>query len=107
MQQPRCTEEFKREAVRISTMRGQSISSVASDLGSSKSTRKRWRQTIAEQDLLSGPHEDMRLERARGRKENALLCQERDLLKKATAFFVRETKRCSSQASMRRRPACL
>ena len=36
----------------------------------------------AEQNLLSGPHEDMRLELARGRKANALLQQERDLLKK-------------------------
>ena len=52
---------------------------MASDLGIGKSTLKRWRQTIAEQDLLSGPHEDMSLELARLRKENELLRQERDL----------------------------
>ena len=53
------------------------------DLGIGTSTRKRWRQMRAEHDLLSGPHEDMRLERARrGRKENALQRQEGDLLKK-------------------------
>ena len=93
MQQAKCTEECKREAVRISTTRGQSLTSVASDLGIGTSTRKRLRQMCAEHDLLSGPHEDMRLERARERKENALLRQKRDLLKKATAFFVRETRR--------------
>ena len=93
MKQRKFTEEFKREAVRISTMSGQSISSVANDLGIGKSTLKRWRQMIAEHDLLSGPHEDMSLELARLRKENELLRQERDLLKKATAFFVRETRR--------------
>ena len=91
MRQPKCIEEFKREAVRISTTRGRSVSSVANDLGSGTSPRKRWRQIIAEHDLLSGLNEYMRLERARGCKENAPLRQERDLLKK-TAFFIRETK---------------
>ena len=77
----------------MSTTRGQRISSVASNLGIGKSTLKRWRQMIAEQDLLSAPHEDMSLERARLRQENEFLRQERDLLKKATAFVVRQTRR--------------
>ena len=106
MQQRKCTEEFKHEAVRIVTTRAQSVSSVA-DPGIGTSTCKRWRQMRAEHTLLSGPHKDMRLEHARGRKENALLRQERDLLKKATACFVRETRRCSLHASLRRRPRCL
>ena len=93
MRQATFTEEFKREAVRILTTSGRSLSSVASDLGIGQSTLKRWRQTIAEQDLLSGPHEEMSLELARLRKENELLRQERDLLKKATAFFVRKINR--------------
>jgi transposase len=42
---------------------------------------------------LSGPHDDVGKELARLRKENELLRQERDLLKKATAFFARETNR--------------
>lgn len=93
MKQRKFTEEYKREAVRILTTSGRSVPSVANDLGIGKSTLKRWRQMIAEQDLLSGPHEDMGLELVRLRKENELLRQERDLLKKATAFFVRETRR--------------
>ena len=93
MRQAPFTEEFKRDAVRILTTSGRSLSSVASDLGIGQSTLKRWRQTIAEQDLLSGPHEEMSLELARLRKENELLRQERDLLKKATAFFVRKINR--------------
>ena len=47
---------------------------------SGTSPRKRWRKMHAV--LLPGPHEDVRLKRARGGKENALLRQERDLLKK-------------------------
>lgn len=93
MKQREFTEEFKREAVRILTTSGRSISSVAEDLGIGKSTLDRWRRNFAEKDLLSGPHEDMNQELARLRKENELLRQERDLLKKATAFFARETSR--------------
>jgi transposase len=40
---------------------------------------------------LSGPHSDASKELARLRKENEILRQERDLLKKAAAFFARET----------------
>ena len=93
MKQREFTEDFKREAVHILTTSGRSISSVAADLGIGKSTLDRWRRIFAEQDLLSGPHEDMSQELARLRKENELLRQERDLLKKATAFFARETSR--------------
>jgi len=93
LKQREFTEDFKREAVRILTTSGRSISSVAADLGIGKSTLDRWRRIFAEQDLLSGPHEDMSQELARLRKENELLRQERDLLKKATAFFARETSR--------------
>lgn len=46
-----------------------------------------------EADLLSGPHEEMRKELARLRKENEILKAERDLLKKAAAFFAKETSR--------------
>ena len=69
------------------------ISSVAADLGIGKSTLDRWRRTIEERYLLAGLHEDVNLELARLRRENELLRQERDLLKKATAFFARETSR--------------
>ena len=62
---------------------------------------------FAEHDLLPDPYEDMRLKHARGRKENALLRREGALLQKATAFFVRETRRCSLHVAQRRRPISL
>ena len=93
MKQRKFTEDFKREAVRILTTSGRSISLVAFDPGIGKSTLDRWRRNFAEKDLLSGPHEDLSQELSRLRKENELLRQERDLLKKATAFFARETSR--------------
>ena len=65
---------------------------MVSDLGIRKLTRQRWRQMIAAHTLLSALHDDMSLERARLRQENALLRQQCDLLKKATAFGVRKTR---------------
>jgi transposase len=87
------TEEFKREAVRLTETSGRTIARVADDLGIGLSTLARWKGRYREADLLAGPHEDTTKELARLRKENELLRQERDLLKKATAFFARETSR--------------
>ncbi len=67
------------------------IKQVAEDLGVGLSTLTRWLGVYREQELLSGPHDDVDSELARLRKEIALLRAERDLLKKATAFFARET----------------
>ena len=92
MKQRVFTNEFKREAVRIVDTSGRSIPVVAGELGIGKSTLDRWCRTFREQDLLCGPHEDVTKELARLRKENELLHQERNL-KKATAFFARETSR--------------
>ena len=87
------TEDFKREAVRLTETSGRTIAQLADDLGIGLSTLTRWKRRYREADLLAGPHEDTAKELARLRKENELLRQERDLLKKATAFFARETNR--------------
>ena len=72
------TEEFKREAVRLTETSGRTIAQVADDLGLGLSTLLRWRRRYREADLLAGPHEDTTKELARLRKENDLLRQERD-----------------------------
>ncbi len=87
------TEEFKREAVRLTEASGRTIGQVADDLGIGLSSLTRWKRIYREADLLAGPHDDVDQELARLRKENELLRQERDLLKKATAFFAKETSR--------------
>ena len=87
------TEEFKQESVRLAETSGRTIAQVADDLGIGLSTLTRWKRQYREADLLAGPHEDTAKELARLRKENEILRQERDLLKKATAFFARETNR--------------
>ncbi len=87
------TEDFKREAVRLTQTSGRTIRQVSDDLGIGLSTLTRWRRKYHEVGLLSGPHDDVEKELARLRRENELLRQERDLLKKATAFFAKETSR--------------
>lgn len=87
------TDEFKREAVRLVETSGLTIKHVSEDLGIGLSTLTRWLRKYRDQELLSGPHDDFDKELARLRKENELLRAERDLLKKATAFFAKETSR--------------
>ena len=58
-----------------------------------KSTLTRWRSRYQEAEFLSGPQDDVQKELVRQRRENEVLRQERDLLKKAAAFFAKETSR--------------
>ena len=87
------TEEFKREAVRLTESSGRKIAQVAEDLGLGLSTLTRWKRQYREADLLAGPHEDTARELARLRKENELLRQEREILKRAATFFAKEGSR--------------
>ena len=50
--QRRFTNEFKREAVRLTLTSGRSVERVANDLGIAKSTLSRWRSEHEQSDLL-------------------------------------------------------
>jgi len=91
-QRQKFTKEFRREAVRLSRESGRTVRQIADDLGVGMSTLTKWRAVDAERDPPP-PHDDPQKELARLRRENEVLRQERDLLKKATAFFAKETKR--------------
>jgi transposase len=87
------SDAFKQEAVRILAKGGRTTAQVASDLGIGESTLGKWKRRFERAELMSGPHDDVHKELARLRRENDLLRAERDLLKKATVFFARETSR--------------
>ena len=91
--QPAFDEAFKREAVRILATGERTVRQVADDLGVGFSTLNKWKSRLEEAELMAGPHDDVMKELARLRRENELLRAERDLLKKATAFFAKETNR--------------
>ncbi len=80
-------EEFKREAVRIALTSGQQRQQVAADLGVGFSTLAKWIQKSRPGDLPPAADIDLAKENERLRKENRLLTEERELLKKATVFF--------------------
>jgi transposase len=94
MPKTRFTREFQDEAVRLALTSGRSQRAIADDLGVNRSTLARW---MAEhQDRPSSatpPNEDVMDELKRLRRENEVLRQERDILKKATAFFAKEGSR--------------
>lgn len=85
------TDEFKAEAVSLVVNEGMPAATVARDLGINPSTLGLWLKA-ASSERGDGVSEDERSELQRLRKENRELKMEREILKKATAFFARESK---------------
>ena len=81
--------EFKAEAVRRVVEGGVPLAAVARELGVSPNLLSVWRRTLStrEADVVPESEELRRL-----RRENEVLRQERDFLKKATAFFAKESR---------------
>jgi len=86
------TEDFKQEAVHIALTSGRTRDAVAEDLGLGKSTLGRWVRLYRHHGQPPVASDDKDKELVRLRKENQILKAERDLLKKAAAFFARESR---------------
>ena len=94
--QRRFTKDFENEAVRLALTSGRTQREIAEDLGVGLSTLVRWigRSRDGASEGTGGPAEtDTAAELKRLRRENEILRQERDILKRATAFFAREGSR--------------
>lgn len=89
------TETFKEDAVRLVRESGHPVAPVARDLGSADHVPYRWR---AEQQQAEGRGQSRQsrraeqVELAQRRRENAILKQERDFLRRAAAFFAKESR---------------
>src|SRR5262245_58111672 len=88
------TPEFKAEAVKLVTEQGYAVAEAARSLGITENLIRNWRQALqahGEQTFLGqGKPSAAEDELRRLRAENKRLLAERDILKKAAAFFARE-----------------
>jgi len=91
------TKEFKEEAVKMVTEAGLSVPEVARRVSVSTSTIAYWVRMAREGRLSNGgkqrPVTGEQMEVARLKRENTELKMERDILKKAAAYFAKESLR--------------
>jgi len=85
------SREFKLSAVRLVKEQGYSVVAAATSLGVDDHNVRDWVKALG--DEVGGPvsgEAALRVELHRLRRENARLLMERDILKKAAAYFARE-----------------
>ena len=94
------TREFKESTIQLVLNSNEEIKTIAQDLGMNAKTLYNWvynykrdnnLQTYNRANSKASIKESTEEELRRLRKENRILKQERDILKKATAYFARET----------------
>jgi transposase len=89
------TPEFKRDAVRLVVTEGKTVSEVARNLGIARSLLQRWIEQHADQDGDGNPRKTRSSESAETkalRKQLRDVTEERDILKKALAYFADDQK---------------
>jgi transposase len=90
---PPYSPEFRREAVQLLRSSGRSIPLLAKELGVSPQTLRNW---ASQRDVDEGKAEGLssveRDELRRLRREVKALAEEREILKKAAAFFASESR---------------
>lgn len=88
------SDEFRAQAIRLARTSGQSIRQVAADLGVSNETLGQWlREETAAASGTGQLNATERTELAELRRRVRILETEREILKKAAAFFAQETDR--------------
>ena len=85
------TDEFRQEAVRLLQMSGKSARQMGRELGVAQSVLSRWKKQADASETVSDEDQSKGEELRHLRRENARLRMERDILKKATAFFAKES----------------
>jgi transposase len=95
MERRKFTREFKLEAVRLIKERGVTVAQAARDLGVHGTVLRSWVKAFADDPAQAFPgHGQMKPEQAeiaRLQREVTKLKAERDILKKAAAYFAKES----------------
>jgi transposase len=90
----RFTEEFKQDAVRLVVNEGYTFSTAAKAVGVGEQSLRKWHARLAPQPAPCGEdasQEELREEIKRLRRELRRAELEREILKKATAYFAKES----------------
>ena len=90
MNSPRYSPEFKEEAVRQITQRGYSVREVADRLGVSTHSLYKWVQAARPAKADADELVTTKLENQKLKAELRRVQEERDILKKAAAYFARD-----------------
>lgn len=92
MSNPRYSDEFKSEAVRQVLERGYSVKEVAERIGVCTDSLYKWVRAAKKANPAKDKLSKMQLENQRLKAELRRVQEERDILKKAAAFFARDPK---------------
>lgn len=84
------TDEFKAEAVSLVTEQGYTFTQASQAVGVCSNNLRRWKKEQEREQTGERINSDERDELARLRRENRQLRMEKDILKKASAFFAKE-----------------
>ncbi len=84
------TDKFKAETVKLIKTSGRSVGSVARERSIGKTVVRRWVQQADVSGSVDSLSPDERAELKRLRKESQELRMEKEILRKATAFFAKE-----------------
>jgi transposase len=88
---PPYTEEFRREAVALIRSGQRTLPEASKGLGVSEQTLRNWvKRAEVDAGQAEGVTSEEREELRRLRRENRVLREEREILKKAAAFFAKE-----------------
>ena len=90
----RYTREFRKETVQLLEISGKTVPELAQELGINPKSLYRWRSQYGDKRPVSNLNrvrdaDDLEAEMKRLRRENKVLQQERDILKKAISIFSR------------------
>ncbi len=86
------TDEFKAETVKLIRESGRTVGSVAKELSLTETAVRNWVKQAEASGSADTLSTDERAELRRLRKENQELRMEKEILRKATAFFAKESR---------------
>lgn len=91
-QRKKYTDDYKREAVALVTEQGYKVTDAAKNLGINDNNIRRWMIELNQAECVEQLNPDEKEELKKLRKQVRELQMEKEILKKASAYFAKEMK---------------